>query len=87
MMLHTEQMFEQWRIEKTMEDIEYELNHLSLEASEGEHSFVSNCESHAEQLRAELQKADQSTDTQDEEEPLDETTQHENHVKNEPIIP
>jgi hypothetical protein len=66
---------------KTIEEIEYELNRFSSGASEEEHSFISHCKSHAEQLLAELQKVDQSTDNQDEEEPSDKTTQHENHDK------
>ena len=83
---NTEQTFEQWRIEKMIEEIEYQLNRFSSGASEEEHSFVSDCESHAEQLLAELKKADRSTDNQDEEEPSDKTTQHENHVTNKPIV-
>ena len=69
-----------------IEEIEYQLNRFSSGASEEEHSFVSDCKSHAEQLLAKLQNADRSTDNQDEEEPPDETTQHEDHVTNKPIV-
>ncbi len=83
---NTEQTFELWRIEKTIEEIEHQLNRFSLATSEEEHSFVSDCESHAEELLAELQYADQSTDNRDEEEPPDETTQHEDHATNKTIV-
>ena len=83
---NTEQTFELWRIEKTIEEIEHQLNRFNSATSEEEHSLVSDCESHAEELLAELQNADRSTDNRNEEEPPDETTQHEDHTTNKPIV-
>ncbi len=57
MMLDTKQTLEEWRIEKTINEIEHMTN---LETDSGDYNVISECESNAEQLLAELQEAKQT---------------------------